>query len=116
MLHVKHYMFHGRVDGMKPPCSNCRKRKRRASDQRYCKKCHNAYQREWRPDYKDLTDEQKKKIIARSMANVYQSRGKLKRRSFCEICRKRRVLEKHHDDYSKALEVRWLCGPCHKNV
>jgi hypothetical protein len=36
--------------------------------------------------------------------------GKLSRQQ-CEKCGKR--AEAHHDDYSKPLEVRWLCKPHH---
>ncbi len=34
----------------------------------------------------------------------------------CECCESRGALDAHHDDYSKVLEVRWLCRPCHKNI
>ena len=34
----------------------------------------------------------------------------------CERCGKRTGVHGHHDDYSKPLEVRWLCGPCHGRV
>lgn len=95
-------------------CSKCRTRRRRAIDQRYCKKCHNAYQLAYGPSkYANLGKKQKKKSIARVKANVYQRRGKLKKPSRCEGCGKRRKLEKHHEDYSKALNVIWLCNPCH---
>jgi hypothetical protein len=98
------------------PCSKCNKRKRRAPRQRYCKKCHNEYMRGWRPPYKNLTESGKIKNRARAYANVYEHRGKLKRRSRCEDCGRRRVLEKHHADYAQPLEVRWLCIPCHKLI
>jgi hypothetical protein len=47
---------------------------------------------------------------ARVTANVYQSRGRVTRRP-CEICGA--PAEKHHDDYARPLEVRWLCRPHH---
>lgn len=46
----------------------------------------------------------------RSYANTYERRGKLKREP-CEDCGAR--AEKHHPDYSKPLEVVWLCRDCH---
>ena len=40
--------------------------------------------------------------------------GKLKRQP-CEICGKEKTVA-HHDDYSKPLEVRWLCYSCHRKL
>jgi len=38
--------------------------------------------------------------------------GKLIKQA-CEICENKKV-HAHHDDYSKPLEVRWLCSKCHE--
>lgn len=41
--------------------------------------------------------------------------GRLVRPDVCEQCRKSESrIEAHHDDYSKPLDVRWLCAACHK--
>ena len=40
-------------------------------------------------------------------------RGRLVRPGICSVCRETCKPEAHHDDYSKPLEVRWLCRPCH---
>lgn len=66
--------------------------------------------RENRKSHSELSDEQRFKANSRSYANVYQRRGLLKINT-CEICGKK--AEKHHDDYSKPLEVRWLCREHH---
>jgi len=94
---------------VKPLCSKCQKQPRRPG-QRYCVACHAAWMRANRPTYAELPREAKRKSVARSIANVAQRRGKLKRKP-CERCGGR--AQKHHDDYSKPLEVRWLCRRHH---
>ena len=39
--------------------------------------------------------------------------GKVKRPNNCSCCGKSCTPHGHHDDYSKPLEVMWLCVPCH---
>lgn len=78
---------------------------------RTCKLCKSLYMREWRKEHK-LTEHQKKKDIARSYANVYLKRGKIKKESCC-ICGELKT-EMHHNDYNKPLEIKWYCKKCHK--
>lgn len=92
------------------PCSRCGRP--RDVTGRYCRKCRNAYQRERRKRYADMTDAEKAKVKARSTANVYQRRGHLTPQP-CEECGTTENLEKHHDDYTKPLEVRWFCRDHH---
>lgn len=47
--------------------------------------------------------------VARALFN-----GKIKRRSDCEVCGSDEKIEAHHHDYSKPLDVIWLCVKCHK--
>ncbi len=39
--------------------------------------------------------------------------GRLTRPSICESCFNERFTEGHHEDYSKPLDVEWLCKKCH---
>lgn len=41
--------------------------------------------------------------------------GKLKK-SPCQICGSVKRVEAHHEDYSKPLEVIWLCLWCHRKI
>ena len=40
--------------------------------------------------------------------------GKLIKQSSCSKCGSNEKIEAHHDDYTKPLELRWLCEKCHK--
>ncbi len=39
--------------------------------------------------------------------------GKITRGTECARCGATTALEAHHEDYSKPLDVEWLCLPCH---
>jgi hypothetical protein len=39
---------------------------------------------------------------------------KIERKFICSICLSTKKIEGHHDDYTKPLDVRWLCEACHK--
>lgn len=66
----------------------------------------------------------RKQIMGRAHNAVATAiRRRILVRQPCEACGKdsnqtgidfRTDIHAHHDDYSKPLDVRWLCGSCHK--
>ena len=60
---------------------------------------------------KILTRKQKKH--ARSLATQAINKGIIVKPNICSKCLKNIPLHAHHDDYSKPLEIRWLCVKCH---
>ncbi len=69
-----------------------------------------AYMRLWRLSH-PLTEKERLRDICRSYAGVYLRRGKIKRAN-CIVCGSAES-EMHHEDYSKPLEVDWMCRDCH---
>ena len=59
--------------------------------------------------------ENPEKYRAHNILNNATRDGKIKKPYKCKACKKRRVLHGHHDDYSKPLDVDWLCAQCHKD-
>jgi hypothetical protein len=89
-------------------CSVCKHRERRPKG-RYCVPCHAEYMRGWRRTHV-MSEDQRRKDNCRSYAHVYLKRGKLVRAD-CVSCGSVES-QMHHPDYSKPLQVVWLCRPC----
>ena len=53
------------------------------------------------------------KYKARRELNNAVKRGEIIKPNNCQICGKETRLTAHHEDYSKPLDVMWLCYKCH---
>jgi hypothetical protein len=51
---------------------------------------------------------------AHAIAAKAEDEGDIIRPDKCETCLEDKVLIKHHRDYSKPLEITWLCQRCHR--
>lgn len=58
----------------------------------------------------------KKNVNARILLNYHIKQGHIERPSHCPNCKEETMVEGHHKDYSKPLEVEWLCRPCHADT
>lgn len=79
----------------------------------YCRRCHAAYMRAHRPAWSSLSTEQRRRSLARSYARTYMLRGHLKRGP-CADCGATEGVQMHHEDYSRPLDVTWLCVAHHR--
>ena len=62
---------------------------------------------------------QEKTIEQEKTHNLFRSAlrsGKLKRPEVCEKCGRLGDIQGHHADYSKPLQVEWLCSYCHARL
>lgn len=70
---------------------------------------HGVYKRRFRAKYPQMA-------AAHDAVRFALRRGELRRPSRCETCLLSIKPHAHHDDYSRPLEVRWLCRACHRNA
>jgi len=98
---------------------------RLGSGHKYCKDCVLVVKEEHRAKYRSnfkvrLEEARKSKEFRKAFPGKYNARwalgnavrdGKVVREP-CLVCKKAFV-EGHHEDYSKPLEVMWLCKSCH---
>jgi len=77
-----------------------------------------SYTRKWYQENKDkLAPIDKVKASVRRKIRTNIDNGNIEKKSHCEKCNHDGSIfriEKHHEDYSKPLEVIFLCAKCHK--
>lgn len=65
---------------------------------------------------KRYRERHKEKINAQSKLRDHVKRGNIIKPDKCSICNSTEWIEGHHPDYSKPLEVVWLCKKCHNAI
>jgi hypothetical protein len=61
----------------------------------------------------DCRKREPEKTIARSKVYYAIKTGKLIKPTKCSDCNEEKFLQGHHEDYSKPLNLIWLCTTCH---
>lgn len=59
------------------------------------------------------------KVVAWEAVKYAVKSGKLHKPTECSRCWRefpKTRIHAHHDDYTKPLDVKWYCGPCHATV
>ena len=105
------YAHKGMKDGLFSKCKTCVREYQNSLDLRRSPE----YQREWRRKHREKHNEyhrkwrekNREKVRAHSRFKYAVKTGKVNREP-CEVCGDENS-HGHHEDYSKPLEVRWLC-------
>ena len=116
--------FHKRedsLDGYRNQCKNCirawdRQRNklphRRERDKQRNKLLHRVkYHIEYTRKYRKMYP---LRYIANTALNHAIRDGKIKKPKRCSECNKKTMIHGHHEDYTKPLDVIWVCQECHK--
>jgi hypothetical protein len=107
-------------DGTVNKCKECNKLdvRRNRNDrldyyQTYDRKRGNRQTNEYRKQYREKYPE---KVKAASMVSNAVRDGRMTKPTHCQGCGGEGKIHGHHNDYSKPLDVFWLCVSCHKTV
>ena len=80
----------------------------------WCKEC--KYESD-RKRYKEKNRQRDpKKVKARNIIYRAIVKGEINKPTVCSLCGHDGIINGHHRDYNKPLEVIWLCTHCHHNV
>ena len=106
-------------DGLHRWCRKCRredsiKNKKREADR--VKDNRKKHPDKWASYDKKTKDKYPEKTKSRNVVSHAVRDGKLIPPDSCESCFKECKPEAHHEDYSKPLDVEWLCKKCHTEL
>lgn len=98
-----------------------------SGNQRYCcRKCNTEKSKKYRhlkggdvkarESFKKARLEHPEKFNARCAVAYNVRVGHIIKPNQCSTCGKNVKIEAHHNDYSKRLDVKWLCRVCHQDL
>lgn len=109
-------------DGLKCQCKKCHnktsfatrdKDKHRKNNKEYMRRTYQNNPDKVRAYWRTRVENDPQKLRARSLLNSAVRHGKIQRPMCCERCGAVGMVYGHHADYSKPLDVEWLCADCH---
>ncbi len=62
---------------------------------------------------KEYVEKNREKIAAQRKIRNEIRRGRIIKPTYCEVCGVESLVQGHHEDYSKPLQVIWMCSKCH---
>ena len=87
---------------------------RHLEQKRQCDKRHRAERNKANVEYRQKNFE---KCSAHDKVKYAKKKGKLIQPERCDLCKeKNEKLHAHHEDYSRPLDILWLCCACHKAI
>lgn len=89
----------------------------------YCRDCNNTKTKKYistetgknnlyKAIYKSIA-KHRSKTNARQLLHYHLKQGNIIKPNYCEICDDNVKLQAHHTDYTKPLDVMWVCIDCH---
>ena len=121
-------LFHkdkNNIDGLYPVCKECRKNRCHTSylknKEKILKSCKEYRKTDKgketrRKEYKAYVKRHPEKHNARNIFSKAIRAGKVIQPEFCSICNQKCLIQGHHEDYSKPLDVIWCCHLCHTDI
>jgi hypothetical protein len=123
------YKNRSNLDGLTGCCKECEKQKVKERYRTYHSKHIERFRKHYEDNKETVRERQrntskrlwkiwyeknKEKHTARAKLRYAVGTGKLQRPTKCTRCPSTEKIQGHHPDYTKPLEVIWLCHKCHE--
>jgi len=100
-------------------CRGCDRRRHAKNPEKFCARARHYRERngeKYRESIRCYRAQNPGRVKAQNRFGYAIERGKIVRPDVCSACGKVCKPDGHHEDYSKPLEVMWLCRSCHKRL
>lgn len=111
LLPLSHFTFRTDRQKYRNQCNKCLYQQNKSSIKKYQQNNRDKV-------IKSTINWRKKNPKKRNVHNILQYHvkvGNIIKPDICENCKLEKILQGHHENYNKPLDVIWLCPECHKD-